>query len=114
MMNRWESAARVTHLPTGLSAMCRVHRDPNRCFLAALSMLRAMLARRLEDPGWSPLEGSGPVVRTYDLAPTRASGFAGPVVRDHRGGVVLGVDARKLLDGGAELDRAMRVGRRAK
>ena len=106
-MNRWESQTRVTHLPTGLSAMSRVYRSPTDCTRAATALVRAMVARRAEDPSYIPLAGDGPKVRSYDLAPPRVFRFAGAVVRDYASGSVIEVDARDLLDGGATLDRLM-------
>jgi hypothetical protein len=109
-MMRHESAARVTHLPTGLSAMSRVYRRPSDCLAAATAMVRAMLARRGEEPSWSPLDGRGPVIRTYDLLPRRRPRM-GPVVRDHASGVLLPL-GRHVFDGGPGLERAMVARRR--
>lgn len=107
-----DQGARVTHLPTGFVAMSRVYRNPYACLRAATAMLRAMVARRIEDPSYVPPSGDGPVIRSYDLFPPKVFRFRGPVVRDHRSGAVIEVDARDLFDGGATLDRLMVVRRR--
>lgn len=112
-MNWRNPPVRVTHLPTGLSATSRCYRSVRDCVAAAEAMVRAMVARRLADPSWVPLDGRGPVIRTYDLAPPKAFHFAGPVVRDVASRAVVEVDARDLFDGGTTLERLMVARRKA-
>jgi peptide chain release factor 2 len=103
-VNVTDSAVRITHLPTGISAACQNERSQMQNRAVAMRILKARLAdrargereQRIED-----LRGErrdiefGSQIRSYVLHPYR-------MVKDHRTGVEVG-DVDRVLDG--DLDR---------
>jgi len=88
-VNRRESAVRVTHLPTGLTASCQSERLQGMNRATAMSMLAAKLQRKKEKEQKKELadlssqgkEASwGQQIRSYVLHPYQ-------MVRDHRTGI---------------------------
>lgn len=117
---RNEPWVRMTHVPTGLSALVR-RRDPRGVRAAIVegtarcrSLLAAMVAARLRDPSWRWTDANGAgerQVRTYVLWPYQG-------VKDHPNGLTSGVmrDMDPALftdDPGPALDRIMLERRRA-
>ncbi len=103
-VNVTDSAVRITHLPTGITAACQNERSQMQNRAVAMRILKARLAerqRREREQRIEDLRGQqmgiefGSQIRSYVLHPYR-------LVKDHRTGVETGnVDA--VLDGG--LDR---------
>ncbi|MFH1829741.1 MAG: peptide chain release factor 2 [Pseudomonadota bacterium] len=99
-VNKTDSAVRMTHLPTGIVAVCRSDRSQHKNRAGAMKLLRAKLyeaemeKRRAEqdamEAGKKRIEW-GSQIRSYVLQPYR-------MVKDHRTNVEMGnVDA--VLDG---------------
>ena len=103
-VNVTDSAVRITHLPTGITAACQNERSQMQNRAVAMRILKARLAdlqRREREEKIENLRGDrrnidfGSQIRSYVLHPYR-------MVKDHRTGVEIGnVDA--VLDG--DLDR---------
>ena len=103
-VNVTDSAVRITHLPTGITAACQNERSQMQNRAVAMRILKARLAevaRREQEEKIENLRGErrdidfGSQIRSYVLHPYR-------LVKDHRTGVEMGnVDA--VLDG--DLDR---------
>ena len=102
-VNTTDSAVRITHLPTGLSAACQNERSQLQNRAVALRILKARLAeleRRRRDEELASLRGArmgidfGSQIRSYVLAPYR-------MVKDHRTDVEIG-DVDRVLDGDLE------------
>jgi peptide chain release factor 2 len=103
-VNVTDSAVRITHIPTGITAACQNERSQMQNRAVAMRILKARLAdrargereQRIED-----LRGErrdiefGSQIRSYVLHPYR-------MVKDHRTGVEVG-DVDRVLDG--DLDR---------
>jgi peptide chain release factor 2 len=99
-VNTTDSAVRITHLPTGLSAACQNERSQLQNRAIAMRILKARLAeleRRKREEKIENLRGErrgidfGSQIRSYVLAPYR-------MVKDHRTGVEIG-DVDRVLDG---------------
>ena len=102
-VNVTDSAVRITHLPTGITAACQNERSQMQNRAVAMRILKARLAertRREQEERIENLRGErrdidfGSQIRSYVLHPYR-------LVKDHRTGVEVGnVDA--VLDGDLE------------
>jgi peptide chain release factor 2 len=99
-VNTTDSAVRITHLPTGITAVCQNERSQLQNRAVAMRILKSRLAERARqerDQKMENLRGErrdiefGSQIRSYVLHPYR-------LVKDHRTGVEVGnVDA--VLDG---------------
>ncbi|MFN2544813.1 MAG: peptide chain release factor 2 [Actinomycetota bacterium] len=103
-VNVTDSAVRITHLPTGITAACQNERSQMQNRAVAMRILKARLAerqRRERQEKVEALRGEqrgidfGSQIRSYVLHPYR-------MVKDHRTGVEIG-DVDRVLDG--DLDR---------
>ena len=103
-VNVTDSAVRITHLPTGITAACQNERSQMQNRAVAMRILKARLAeraRREREAKVEALRGEqrgidfGSQIRSYVLHPYR-------MVKDHRTGVEIG-DVDRVLDG--DLDR---------
>jgi peptide chain release factor 2 len=103
-VNTTDSAVRITHLPTGLSAACQNERSQLQNRAVAMRILKARLAERARLQQVEKLESIrgerrgidfGSQIRSYVLAPYR-------MVKDHRTEVEIG-DVDRVLDG--DIDR---------
>ena len=103
-VNVTDSAVRITHLPTGITAACQNERSQMQNRAVAMRILKARLAeraRREREAKVEALRGEhqgidfGSQIRSYVLHPYR-------LVKDHRTGVEIG-DVDRVLDG--DLDR---------
>jgi peptide chain release factor 2 len=99
-VNTTDSAVRITHLPTGLTAACQNERSQLQNRAVAMRILKARLAeleRRKREEKIENLRGErrgidfGSQIRSYVLAPYR-------MVKDHRTDVEIG-DVDRVLDG---------------
>jgi peptide chain release factor 2 len=99
-VNVTDSAVRITHIPTGITAACQNERSQMQNRAVALRILSARLAeaaRRERQEKIENLRGErrdiefGSQIRSYVLHPYR-------LVKDHRTGVEVG-DVDKVLDG---------------
>ena len=99
-VNTTDSAVRITHLPTGITAACQNERSQLQNRAVAMRILKARLAeleRRKREEKLENLRGErrgidfGSQIRSYVLAPYR-------MVKDHRTGVEIG-DVDRVLDG---------------
>jgi peptide chain release factor 2 len=103
-VNTTDSAVRITHLPTGITAACQNERSQLQNKAVAMRILKSRLAERMRSERQEKLENLrgermgnefGSQIRSYVLHPYR-------LVKDHRTGYEVGnVDA--VLDG--DLDR---------
>ena len=102
-MQKSDSAVRITHLPTGVTASCQSDRVQQRNREKALQVLKARLLiraqrqrkeEREELKGEYKVPGWGNQIRSYILQPYK-------MVKDHRTGVEIG-DAGGVLDGELE------------
>ena len=103
-VNTTDSAVRITHLPTGITAACQNERSQLQNRAVAMRILKARLAERQRAEQAEELESLrgdrrgidfGSQIRSYVLAPYR-------MVKDHRTDVEVG-DPDRVLDG--DLDR---------
>ncbi len=103
-VNVTDSAVRITHLPTGITAACQNERSQIQNRAVAMRILMARLAERARREHQQKLEDIrgeqrgidfGSQIRSYVLAPYR-------LVKDHRTNVEIG-DVDRVLDG--DLDR---------
>jgi peptide chain release factor 2 len=103
-VNVTDSAVRITHVPTGLTAACQNERSQMQNRAVAMRILKARFAdrtRREREQRIEDLRGErrdiefGSQIRSYFLHPYR-------LVKDHRTGVEVG-DVDRILDG--DLDR---------
>jgi peptide chain release factor 2 len=99
-VNVTDSAVRITHLPTGITAACQNERSQIQNRAVAMRILKARLAersRREQHEKIEQLRGErrdiefGSQIRSYVLHPYR-------LVKDHRTGVEIG-DVDRVLDG---------------
>jgi peptide chain release factor 2 len=119
-VNTTDSAVRITHLPTGLTAACQNERSQLQNRAVAMRILKARLAeleRRKREEKIENLRGErrgidfGSQIRSYVLAPYR-------LVKDHRTNLEVS-DVDRVLDGDidelieAELRRRAENGRAA-
>ena len=102
-VNTTDSAVRITHLPSGISAACQNERSQLQNRAVAMRILKARLAQRMREEQQTKLENLrgerkgidfGSQIRSYVLAPYR-------LVKDHRTGVEIG-DVDRVLDGDLE------------
>ena len=102
-VNTTDSAVRITHLPTGITAACQNERSQLQNRAVAMRILKARLAERMREEQQSNLENLrgerkgidfGSQIRSYVLAPYR-------LVKDHRTDVEIG-DVDRVLDGDLE------------
>jgi peptide chain release factor 2 len=102
-VNTTDSAVRITHLPTGISAACQNERSQLQNRAVAMRILKARLAERMRRAQQQKLEDLrgerkgidfGSQIRSYVLAPYR-------LVKDHRTGMEIG-DVDRVLDGDIE------------
>jgi peptide chain release factor 2 len=110
-VNVTDSAVRITHLPTGITAACQNERSQMQNRAVAMRILTSRLAerqRRERQEKVEALRGEqrgidfGSQIRSYVLHPYR-------MVKDHRTGVEIG-DVDRVLDG--DLDRLIEAGLR--
>ena len=102
-VNVTDSAVRITHLPTGITAACQNERSQIQNRAVAMRILKARLAERMRRERQERLENLrgerqdiefGSQIRSYVLQPYR-------LVKDHRTGLEVGnVDA--VLNGDIE------------
>ncbi|HYV01935.1 MAG TPA: peptide chain release factor-like protein, partial [Actinomycetota bacterium] len=102
-VNVTDSAVRITHLPTGITAACQNERSQLQNRAVAMRILKARLAERMRQEREQKLENLrgerrdiefGSQIRSYVLQPYR-------LVKDHRTNLEVGnVDA--VLDGEIE------------
>ncbi len=99
-VNVTDSAVRITHLPTGITAACQNERSQMQNKAVAMRILKARLAERARQEHAQKLEDIrgehqnidfGSQIRSYVLHPYR-------MVKDHRTGVETG-DVDRVLDG---------------
>jgi peptide chain release factor 2 len=99
-VNTTDSAVRITHLPTGITAACQNERSQLQNRAVAMRILKARLAeleRRKREQKLENLRGErrgidfGSQIRSYVLAPYR-------MVKDHRTRVEIG-DVDRVLEG---------------
>ena len=102
-VNTTDSAVRITHLPTGITAACQNERSQLQNRAVAMRILNARLAERMRQEQQTKLENLrgerkgidfGSQIRSYVLAPYR-------LVKDHRTDVEIG-DVDRVLDGDLE------------
>ncbi|HEX5937996.1 MAG TPA: peptide chain release factor 2 [Actinomycetota bacterium] len=102
-VNTTDSAVRITHLPSGITAACQNERSQLQNRAVAMRILKARLAERMREDQQTKLENLrgerkgidfGSQIRSYVLAPYR-------LVKDHRTGVEVG-DVDRVLDGDLE------------
>jgi peptide chain release factor 2 len=103
-VNVTDSAVRITHLPTGITAACQNERSQMQNRAVAMRILKARLAERARREHQEKLESLrgehqnidfGSQIRSYVLHPYR-------MVKDHRTGLETG-DVDRVLDG--DIDR---------
>ena len=103
-VNTTDSAVRITHIPTGITAACQNERSQLQNRAVAMRILKARLAERMRREQHEKLESLrgerrgidfGSQIRSYVLAPYR-------LVKDHRTNVETG-DVDRVLDG--DIDR---------
>jgi peptide chain release factor 2 len=119
-VNTTDSAVRITHLPTGITAACQNERSQLQNRAVAMRILKARLAERMRREQQQRLEtlrgerrgiDFGSQIRSYVLAPYR-------LVKDHRTNLEIS-DVDRVLDGDidplieAELRRRAEEGRAA-
>jgi peptide chain release factor 2 len=119
-VNTTDSAVRITHLPTGITAACQNERSQLQNRAVAMRILKARLAERMrgeQQQKLKTLRGErrgidfGSQIRSYVLAPYR-------LVKDHRTNLEIS-DVDRVLDGDidelieAELRRRAESGRAA-
>jgi len=99
-VNTTDSAVRITHLPTGITAACQNERSQLQNRAVAMQILKSRLVDRMRQEQQTKLENLrgerrgidfGSQIRSYVLAPYR-------LVKDHRTGVEIG-DVDRVLDG---------------
>jgi peptide chain release factor 2 len=102
-VNTTDSAVRITHLPTGITAACQNERSQLQNRAVAMRILKARLAERMRREQERKLESLrgerrgidfGSQIRSYVLAPYR-------LVKDHRTSLEVG-DVDAVLDGDIE------------
>jgi peptide chain release factor 2 len=102
-VNVTDSAVRITHLPTGITAACQNERSQIQNRAVAMRILKARLAdlaRREQQERIEELRGErrdiefGSQIRSYVLHPYR-------LIKDHRTGTEVG-DVDRVLDGDLE------------
>ena len=102
-VNTTDSAVRITHLPTGIVAVCQNERSQLQNRAVAMRILKARLFERMREQRQERLENLrgerkgidfGSQIRSYVLAPYR-------LVKDHRTGFEIG-DVDRVLDGDLE------------
>ncbi len=99
-VNTTDSAVRITHLPTGITAACQNERSQLQNRAVAMRILKSRLFERMREQQQERLENLrgerkgidfGSQIRSYVLAPYR-------LVKDHRTGLEIG-DVDRVLDG---------------
>src|SRR5205814_4713215 len=103
-VNVTDSAVRITHLPTGITAACQNERSQMQNRAVAMRILKARVAERMRREREAKVEALrgeqrgidfGSQIRSYVLHPYR-------MAKDHRTGIEIG-DVDRVLDG--DLDR---------
>lgn len=111
-VNVTDSAVRITHVPTGITAACQNERSQMQNRAVAMRILKARLAdlgRRKREEKIESLRGErrdiefGSQIRSYVLHPYQ-------MVKDHRTGVEIG-NVERVLDGDLEglIEAALRA-----
>ena len=111
-VNVTDSAVRITHVPTGITAACQNERSQMQNRAVAMRILKARLAdlaRRKREEKIESLRGErrdiefGSQIRSYVLHPYQ-------LVKDHRTGVEIG-NVERVLDGDLEglIEAALRA-----
>jgi peptide chain release factor 2 len=111
-VNVTDSAVRITHVPTGITAACQNERSQMQNRAVAMRILKARLAdlaRRKREEKIESLRGErrdidfGSQIRSYVLHPYQ-------LVKDHRTGVEIG-NVERVLDGDLEglIEAALRT-----
>jgi peptide chain release factor 2 len=99
-VNTTDSAVRITHLPSGITAACQNERSQLQNRAVAMRILKARLAERMRQEQQNKLENLrgerkgidfGSQIRSYVLAPYR-------LVKDHRTNVEIG-DVDRVMGG---------------
>jgi peptide chain release factor 2 len=99
-VNTTDSAVRITHLPTGITAACQNERSQLQNRAVAMRILKSRLFERMREEQQERLENLrgerkgidfGSQIRSYVLAPYR-------LVKDHRTSLEIG-DVERVLDG---------------
>jgi peptide chain release factor 2 len=102
-VNTTDSAVRITHLPSGITAACQNERSQLQNRAVAMRILKARLAERMRQEQQNKLENLrgerkgidfGSQIHSYVLAPYR-------LVKDHRTNVEIG-DVDRVMDGDLE------------
>ncbi len=106
-VNKTDSAVRITHLPTGITAQCQSDRSQHANRRGAMQILKARLAQRQRDQLWAEINNLRGEKQDISFASQIRSYVLHPytMVKDHRTGVEE-PRVQKVLDG--EIDQFIR------